>query len=81
MKNRQRREGNPMRSKIMEEENRDLTKAKLLLMQQTHALRVVRDLKVLAKSSKKAKLTKIEKHSALLVDLLEDLTKAYGKKD
>lgn len=42
-------------------------------------LRVIRDLKVAAKSIKKIRLTKIERHQALLVTLYLDLLAAYEK--
>ena len=38
-------------------------------------LRVIRDIKALAKGTKKTRLTKIIKHTALLVDLYTDLLK------
>jgi pantothenate synthetase len=55
----------------------ELEKAVKLLEEAKANLRTVRDLRALAKSTKKNKLTKIERHAALLVDLYQDLIKAY----
>lgn len=58
-----------------------MSKEKLLglKLESQAMLRTVRDLRAIAKSTKKNKLTKIEKHQALLVDLYDDLVKAYSK--
>ena len=56
-----------------------LEKVTVLYEESKEILRIVRDLKAGAKSTKKAKLTKIEKHAALMVDLYMDLGKAYSK--
>ena len=56
-----------------------LEKIVILHEESKEILRVVRDLRAGAKSSKKAKLTKIEKHAALMVELYMDLGKAYSK--
>ena len=50
-------------------------KLKIIADETKVVLRVIRDLKALAKSTKKARLTKIEKHTSLLVSLYADLLK------
>jgi len=58
-----------------------LEKVTILHDESKEILRVVRDLRAGAKSSKKTMLTKIEKHAALMVDLYADLRDAYLKRE
>ena len=63
----------------MSEKLTPLEKITILHEESKVVLRVVRDLRAGAKSTKKTRLTKIERHAALLVDLYEDLKSAYAK--
>jgi hypothetical protein len=58
---------------------RELDKTTALVTSAVENLRTVRDLRAIAKASNKTRLTKIERHQALLVDLLKDLQNAYGR--
>jgi hypothetical protein len=57
--------------------SRELDKIDQLVSESIANLRTVRDLKAISKSSTKARLTKIERHQALLVELLNDLKQNY----
>jgi len=58
----------------------DKQKVDILIDVETTNLRIVRDLRACSKSTIKNKLTKIEKHTALVVDELKKLKAMYEKK-
>lgn len=57
-----------------------LAKTEALIVTQTEHLRTVRDLRADSKSTIKNKLTKIEKHVALVLEELKNLKAMYEKK-
>lgn len=59
---------------------RDLDKIQVMITALKEQLRTVRDIKATSKSTFKSKLTKLEKHIALTVELSQKLTESYGRK-
>jgi hypothetical protein len=58
----------------------DKIKVTILIAVEEGNLRTVRDLRACSKSTIKNKLTKIEKHTALVVEELKKLAAMYAKK-
>lgn len=65
---------------MREEIKRDYDKVLVILAYLTAQLQTVRDIKANSKSTVKERLSKLEKHLALSVQLSKDLLERYNKK-